>query len=308
MIRFGIVGGGWRSEFYIRIAEALPEEFCISGIYLRNENTRTEFGQKYDIKIFDSLDEMLSEAPDFVVSCVNKDSILDEIALLSEKGFAVLSETPAGTSKEQIARFMRKVQPEWKVQVAEQFHLMPRNKAIKEVIDSGIIGDVGYVYLSCCHDYHAVSLMRYFLDIKDETPEIAGTCVTDKLTRYNGRYGVTEPCEVKTELKIAVLKYGNKTAVYNFNKEQYFSDIRASHTVIRGTKGEIADGVCTYLDGNTPKRFEVKTDIKPRYVCLSDDEKAIAECLCKMSEYLKTGKEFYSLSDAVTDTLTALSF
>ena len=36
MIKYGIVGAGWRSEFYLRIAELLPKEFSVSGIYIRN--------------------------------------------------------------------------------------------------------------------------------------------------------------------------------------------------------------------------------------------------------------------------------
>lgn len=33
---FGIVGGGWRTEFYLKIAMALPERFEICGLVVRD--------------------------------------------------------------------------------------------------------------------------------------------------------------------------------------------------------------------------------------------------------------------------------
>lgn len=35
-IEFGIIGGGWRAEFFLRIAKMLPERFNITGIMVRN--------------------------------------------------------------------------------------------------------------------------------------------------------------------------------------------------------------------------------------------------------------------------------
>ena len=35
MIKYGIIGAGWRSEFYLRIAELLPSKFSVSGIYIQ---------------------------------------------------------------------------------------------------------------------------------------------------------------------------------------------------------------------------------------------------------------------------------
>ena len=40
MIKFGIIGAGWRSEFYLRIAMLVPEIFSVSGIYIRNPEKR----------------------------------------------------------------------------------------------------------------------------------------------------------------------------------------------------------------------------------------------------------------------------
>jgi hypothetical protein len=39
---------------------------------------------------------------------------------------------------------------------------------------------------------------------------------------------------------------------------------------------------------------------------LNDDEIAVATCMLLMSEYLTTGKEFYSLQEALQDTYISL--
>lgn len=335
MITFGIIGGGWRAEFYIRIAKLCPEYFKLAGVYIRNPEKAKTAREKYQVCIWEILEEIPFSRMDFVVSCVNKNSICDEIELLAKKGVAVLSETPIGTSLEQIEAFEKKTDGgesgQWRVQVSEQYHLMPRNQAIKAIIDSGLLGEVHQVQLSCGHDYHAVSLMRYFLGIGQELPKIQSITLPDRMVHYNGRNGVCEPVEMEGQQKLAVLNYGNKTAIYDFNKEQYFSEIRSTRMVIRGTKGEIVNDTCTYLEGSVPMRFTLTRNQhgwnesldgmcldsisgngqiwyqnpfgKSR---LSDEEIAIATCLVKMKEYVETGKEFYSLEAAALDTKTAL--
>ena len=43
MIKYGIIGAGWRSEFYLRIASLIPEKFSVSGIYVRNSEKKKNF-------------------------------------------------------------------------------------------------------------------------------------------------------------------------------------------------------------------------------------------------------------------------
>jgi len=118
MVNFGIIGAGWRSEFYLRIANLVPEKFSVCGIYIRNPEKRKEFSEKYSVNIFDNLDDLLATEFDFIVSCVSKENILTTAEMLSQKGIYVLTETPITDN----------ITGE-KVQVAEQFHLMPRNQA-----------------------------------------------------------------------------------------------------------------------------------------------------------------------------------
>ena len=128
-----------------------------------------------------------------------------------------------------------------------------------------------------------------------------------------------------------MFNYGNKTAVYDFNLEQYFSSIRSTRIVVRGTNGEIVNNTCTYLKDNTPITFDLVRNYcgteenldglyleaitgngnilfeNPFYKArLTDEEIAIAQCLVKMDNYVKTGVDFYSLSSAMTDAKTAL--
>lgn len=316
MIKYGIIGAGWRSEFYLRIPALLPGEFSVTGIYIRNSEKQKEFADKYNVKICRSLEELLKTDFDFIVSCVNKDNISEMIKSLTAKNIPVLTETPVtdGTLK-------------GRVQVAEQFHFMPRNQAYKRIIESGILGEVHSVRLSCCHDYHAASLIRFFLDTGFEKPEITSISLTDPVTRYNSRVGyLKSPTVIPAEKKIKVFKFKNKTAVYDFSFEQYFSDIRSSQINICGTNGEIVNNACTYLKNGVPQRFEIcrnaygaeesldgmclfnitgngevlYTNPFP-YSRLSDEEIAIATCLSKMKEYLNTDIEFYPLKHAAID-------
>ena len=315
MIKFGIIGAGWRSEFYLRIAMLVPDVFSVSGIYIRNPDKREEFKKKYNVSIFGTLDELLKTDFDFIVSCVNKDSICQTAGLLSGKGIPVLTETPVSTDG-----------LTGKIQVAEQFHLMPRNQAYKSIIDSGLIGEVQQVQVSCCHDYHAASLIRFFLEITDQIPEKTTITLKDNLIRYNSRAGIIDPTPVSSQQKITVFNFGDKSAIYDFNFEQYFSEIRTARIVIRGSKGEIVDNKCTYLENNTVHSFEIVRNCNGSYenlngfslvniTCngkvvyvnpfkdarLSDEEIAIATCLVKMKKYVDGGAEFYSPQSAFKD-------
>ena len=96
--------------------------------------------------------------------------------------------------------------------------------------------------------------------------------------------------------------------------------------MIRGTNGEITNNICTYLKDGIPHSFEIKRNYfgaeesldgfslhnitgngKALYsnpfknARLSDEEIAIATCLLKMNNYLKSGVDFYTPNDAFTD-------
>ncbi len=322
MITYGIIGAGWRSEFYLRIAALLPNTFAVSGIYIRNREKRREFAEKYAVPIVDTLDALLGTGADFIVSCVSYIVSWPPLPALIPKGGAVLSDTPIAITDELMATY----NTDWRVQVAEQFHLQPYHAAVKAVIDSGILGEVHQVQLSCCHDYHAASLLRFFLDTGEELPRVNTVRLNDRITRYNSRRGYIEPTLTDATQVIKIFQFAHKSAVYDFTVEQYFSDIRAPRITVRGTMGEIADGKCTYLQNGIPHTFpltrnalgtngnlngfslvnitgngQVWYDNPFKNARLSDEEIAIATCLSKMDDYVRNRTEFYSVQSAKLD-------
>lgn len=331
MIRYGVVGAGWRAEFYLRIAALVPEKFEVTGIFVRNPDERQRIADTYSAKVCESLEQLLDTGCDFVVSCVKSSAILDTAATLAERDMPVLTETPAGTDLDMIRDMRNKLQPDWKIQVAEQFHLQPRHAALQAVVDSGILGDIHHLQLSMCHGYHAVSLIRRYLGTGNQMPDIQKVTLPDVSMRYNSRQGISEPVATDMPQTIALLSFGNKSAVYDFTRAQYFSAIRGKRILIRGTKGEIVNDTCTYLESDQPMTFSLTRDTfgangslnglylrsitgngKTWYrnpfpgARLTDEEVAIATCLIKMDEYLHGGAPFYPIEEALLDTEISL--
>ena len=76
MITFGVIGGGWRAGFYLRIAKLCPEQFRVAGIYVRNPEKAKLIREKEGVTVWKTLEEIPVSQLDFVVSCVNKNSII----------------------------------------------------------------------------------------------------------------------------------------------------------------------------------------------------------------------------------------
>lgn len=317
-ITFSIIGGGWRAEFYLRIAKLVPELFRVSAICIRNPERAAYISKNFNVKVFTTIEEALNEPFDFIVNCINKEDISDLSVELADRGYYVLSETPI-IKKPLINHNYDKIQ------VAEQFHLKGTYQAIKKIIDLGIIGDINHINISVAHDYHAMSLIRFFLDDYSKPNLLGSYSLDDKIIKTNGRIGEFKVKDLEnTTQKIKIFKFKKATVVYDYNAEQYFSPIRKDSILMRGTRGEIENNQVRYLnsenefvcseikvvtsgllDGlyNDKITFEDKILFKFPYgkARLTEEETAIADCLIKMSEYIKNDKELYSYIRAYED-------
>lgn len=118
-IRFGLIGSGWRAEFYIRIAKALPEMFDLAAVMIRSKEKGEAFSEKFDVKVVNTLDELVEKEPEFVVMAIKRGIVTENLITLFKRGIPVLTETPPGEDVEALQQLWdayQEYQP--KVQVA----------------------------------------------------------------------------------------------------------------------------------------------------------------------------------------------
>jgi hypothetical protein len=329
LIQYGIVGAGWRSEFYLRIMKALPERFRIIGMVVRNPEKRSAFEKKWGVRTFAALDEMLARtSPSFVVTSVSWEANPSYLKELSARGIPVLSETPPAPDLPGLIAVNELTDSGARIQVAEQYHLQPHHAALRAVLAKGLIGAPSQAQVSVGHGYHGISLIRRFLGIGFEPPAITGLRFTSPIIVAPGKGGPQKDETVKDSIQeFYWLDFGDRLGLLDFTDDQYFGWIRNTRILIRGERGEIINERVFYLkDHRTPIETQlvrrtagVGSNLEGNYfqgyiaseewvyhnpcapASLADDEVAIASCLMKMDEYVRTGKDFYPLAEASQD-------
>lgn len=334
-IRFGIVGGGWRAEFYLRIAEALPGRFEAARMLVRDEAKGAALTARWGVPAARDMEAFVQARDfDFAVVSVSRDVCPDIIAALVERGVPVLSETPPAKDLAALADLWRRLGPQARVQVAEQYLFQPMHAARLAVVRSGNLGKPSHVQLSAAHAYHGVSLIRKLLGVGFEDAVIRGERFAAPLVQGPDRSGPPkeEACGESMQ-ELATFRFGDgRTALYDFAKEQYFSWIRAQRVLVRGERGEIANRDVRYLtdyatpvvmelrrvdaghDGNLEGYFHRGVTLGAEWVYrnpfeparLSDEEIAIATSLARMGEYAAGGPSFYGLDEAAQDLYLSL--
>lgn len=329
-IRFGLIGSGWRAEFYIRIAKALPERFDLAAVMIRDQEKGKAFSEKFGVAVVNTVEELLKKEPEFLVVAIKRGFVTDNLIELFQKGIPVLTETPPGEDLEALHRLWdayKKYQP--KVQVAEQYFLQPLYASWYKAICDGKIGEVQNINISSLHGYHGASMIRMMLNAGFGNCRMYGKRYWYDVTETYGRDGMVFDGEVvKCSRDRLTMEFDNgKTAFFDFSDPaQYHSFIRTRQLTIQGTRGEIDDLTIRYLnEKNIPVTQELnRIDLgvygnqewshyavmlgeeflyrspfdKARF---NDDEIAVASCLVKMHEYVNGTEEFYGLADALQD-------
>ncbi|MFE5317833.1 Gfo/Idh/MocA family protein [Paenibacillus sp. NPDC056579] len=328
---FIIIGGaGFRAQYFLRIAQALPDSFRISGLVIRDEEQAKAMERQWNIPSFRTLEDALAvEKPDFAVISVSRGAASGYLLDLADRGIPALVETPPAPDLESMLELYDQLSKrEARVQVAEQYQFHPLHMSRQAAIKAGLLGTVTQATVSISQTYHAVSLMRKMLGIGFEDAVIRGMRFESPVIAGPGRGGPPQEEKIITEPRdMAWLEFGNKLAIYDFAKDQHRSWIRSNHLSVRGDRGEIFDRRLSVLaDYKTPLHLEFKRINSgeeenqeghylqgymagERWVYsnpfvparLYDDEIAIATCLLKMAEYASGGPSFYSLAEASQD-------
>lgn len=339
--RFIIVGSGWRSLYYVRIAKALPERFELCAMLCRTEEKARRMAAENGIYTTISEAECMAMKPDVVVVVVNKASIAEVSVHWLENGFCVLSETPAALDLPMLDRLWELHTRGCRLVVNEQYRLYPIYRALLSVSESGILGEKDCLNCSLAHEYHGASLMRALLGLH-QSEQFSVTAKTyefptaETLTRYES---FTDGHVAMKKRTVATFEFRNgKVAFYDFDSEQYRSPIRRNTLRLQGVRGEIIDNTVHYLDSenmpvssqmNVSTRkvrtcydnpnlslveevtgidFEGKNTYEPEFgLCgLAQDETAMATMLERTALYAKGGLSPYPLEEALQDAYTAI--
>lgn len=336
-IEFGIIGGGWRAEFYLRIAQALPERFGVKAVWVRDREKGEALAGKWGVQASPSLEAFLETCRTesrFAVVSVKRAANAYFIERLAAEGIPALVETPPAESVPGLLDLWAKVgEAEAGIQIAEQYAFQPMHAARIRLAASGRLGTVSQAQVSAAHDYHGISLIRRLLGIRFEDAVIRAQTFASPIIKSPDRNGPPSSGELTESVQLlAALDFGDKLGVFDFTRDQYFSRIRSSRILVRGSHGETVNEELSWLPvfdtpmydtlrrvdaghGGSLEGFHLKgitgcgewlyvNRFAPAR--LSDEEIAIAESLERMGDYVRGGPSFYSLAEGCQDCYLAL--
>ncbi len=325
----GIVGGGWRAEFFLQVIRELPDLFRVSGVVVRDASRASLLGQTWGVATYGTVEELVKRTtPGFVVVSVAKPAAPAVIRELVAHGLPILAETPPAPDLDGLKELYRLTLDGAHIQVAEQYAFQPLHAARIAVAQSGRLGSVSQAQVSVTQDYHAMSLIRRLLGLQFEDAVIRAQRFLSPIVAGPTRQG--PPTEEKTVVVpqiIAQLDFGDKLGIYDYANDQHRSWVRSSRVLVRGDRGEIHDTRVRYLrdfitpitldllrqdagqEGNLEGYFHKGILLGDDWVYrnpfaparLNDDEIAVATSLADMAAYVQGGPPVYSLAEAAQD-------
>ena len=334
-IRFAIVGTGWRSQFFLRLAQTLPDRFEVVAVVAQSDAGAKKIRAGWDVSVVRTLAELAPLAPEFVVAAVSWPAMPGVTIELTELGLPVLAETPPAPDPAGLRALWEALGPDNRVQVAEQYYLMPGHAARIAVTKQGAIGTPTAVQIHSTHLYHAVSLIRTYLGVGfDEVTVNARTFAAPLLDPLTPTGWVEDPKPEPRTTTIATLDFGDgRMGLYDFVQNQWWNPLLSRRLVIRGSLGEIADdcvtrftadgpvtstisyrrtGIDMNLEGNdvVHASFDGKVVYRNPWVGsrLSEDDIAVASFLDAMGRWVRgCGPAPYPLAQACQDHLIGLA-
>ncbi len=327
-VPFVLVGWGYRSRAWLAASRGIEGSPC-AGVVVRTP-------RETPVPAFGSLAEALdATGARFVVSSVSWDAAPEVAQEAAALGIPVLTETPPAADTEGLRRLWGEVGGSGLVQVAEQYPRYPSHSARANLVRSGAIGVATQVHVSSTQLYHAVALMRHYLEVPAGPTVVRATNLNAPLLQplsRSGWTGSTDP-EAATTTH-AVIDFGSgRSGIYDFTDMQTRNLLRFRRLVVRGTHGELDGdalvrwaGPETILTSRLERRqsghdldmsgFDSETishgdDVLWRNQWpgrhWSDDEHATAAMLHDMAAWVEgSGGEPYPLRSALED--AAISF
>jgi len=327
---FGLIGSGWRAEFFLRVAEALPERFRVAGVVVRDAAKGQAWEARWHVPTFRSLDALLAvvTTPAFAVLSVPRTVAPALLAELAARQMPALTETPPAADLAGLHTVWQLVAGGAHIEVAEQYLFQPLHAARLAVVRSGKLGTPSYAHVSVTNDYHGISLLRHLLGVGFANATITAHSFTAPIVAGPTRQGPPQRERIIAAAQvIAQLDFGEQLGIYDFAQDQHRSWVRSSRLLVRGERGEINDTAVRYLrafdepltmavrredagqDGNLEGYYHKGMLVGDEWVYrnpfaparLNDDEIAVATCLTRMAAAVAGGSGGYSFAQAAQD-------
>lgn len=334
--KIGIVGTGWRSEFFLRVATALPERLRLVGLATRSPDKGAAVEASWSVPTVRDVDELIGRCrPDFVVASVPWAVTPQIISAAAGQGVPILAETPPAPDHDGLVRLWESVPDPGLVQVAEQYPYLPIMQAYRAMIADGLLGSITSAQVSWTQQYHAVALLRSLLGDHGGPVTVNAETYESPVAESLGRDGwPDQEREVTVRQTMAMIDFDGRLGVYDFTDNQWFHPLLERRLNVRGTRGEIVDHRLTrLLDPRTPvtetvarrqtgidgdlEGFDLDTLSLGGRVWyrnpfqgrrFSDEEIAIGTLLIRMADWVADqGQPPYPLAEASQDHAIALA-
>ncbi|MGN0323120.1 MAG: Gfo/Idh/MocA family protein [Oliverpabstia sp.] len=331
--KIGFIGTGWRAHGYMRVIRELKDTMEVAGVLAHSAKSEETLNREFPGKVHTNLESFSNEGYDFVMLLVPRQFVLYYMEELLKNHIPVLCETPPGDGVEELKKCWElKQKYNGKIQVAEQYFLQPYHKAVIDLIKDKRLGEISHMDISMIHDYHGISIMRKYMGIGFENCKIIGREYSFPVNYHCGREGLHPNTEIvisDNQKRADFIFENGKVGFFDFSGEQYFNYYRTRHIRVDGDKGEVVDDQAAWMGSDgIPVQGRIMRDELGQYsnlegyglrglslngeyiyknpfagqdIRLSDDEIAMAGILEGMRYYLDTGKDVYSLEEALQD-------
>ena len=289
--RFCLIGSGWRAEYFLRVAKTHSDEFEVACVLCRSQEKAEIIAERFDVNTTTKEEDVVNSNPDFIVVSVSRNAAWPIAAKWKKSGYCVIMETPMGDTLDEIEEIRNSKNDNGLLLVAEQYRYYPTYKKIIDAVKSGMIGEPVCVNASIAHDYHGFNVIRELLQEPVNAPFKMRTEKYDlPVTKTGDRFNIYTDGEIvtKNRAKVDIVYQNGRIGFYDFDSDQYHSTIRHNTLKVTGTRGEIIDGVCYYLDDkNEMTKAVLIEDFQFAREEKTDDENAVYEL---MSLAYKVGK------------------
>lgn len=175
---------------------------------------------------------------DFVAVAVSWPATPTAVCDLVDAGHHVYCETPPAPDLDGLRAIWQRLSDRADmVQVGEQYYRMPGHAARLNMLRSGALGQVNCVEVASTHLYHAVALMRDYMDIGLKTVAVNARSFTAPMVdplRFDG--WIADPKPEPHTSTVATLDFGDgRYGLYDFVDNQWWNPLLARRIVAHWT-------------------------------------------------------------------------